>query len=414
MQVKQDTKKSEKELEKAFMNTFARKTRNTFNTPIEKQTISRGLSSKSLGFVQKNSLSRKKNQSFSKEKPEKISFSYENPLKISDFSANSPQKKETNSNIFEKKHDLSDLSAKEDINFNRTDISKELVHSPKDEQISLNKSNENLLSENKDSPSRNEENSSNLPDLQHYISEQEAYLEKLERERKQLRKNTKEISFLESLHYKENSFINSPVTNDFPQEKAHKLIEKFLGNENFVEEREKKLIDNKESSFEKESPKDLIVQQTPLKNNESDLSYSVSQVKSPFLEKEDTFTQEKEENQEGLSLAELFRRKKAKLAEKLDENRGKKDETQRNEEFKSKTKEELAKLRKDMMKKPNFLKKKEENHLENDKEQAKPNEQKNDFENKDVKDDPRRELMERLALGGKVKVYLYKLILCEI
>lgn len=231
----------------------------------------------------------------------------------------------------------------------------------------------------------------------------------MERERKQLRKNTKEISFLESLHYKENSFINSPVTNDFPQEKAHKLLEKFLGNDNFSKEKEENFVDSKESSLKKEAPQNLIVQQTPLKNTESDLSYSISQIKSPFLEKEDTFTQEKEENQEGLSLAELFRRKKSKLAEKLDDNRGKKDETQRNEEFKAKTKEELAKLRKDMMKKPNFLKKKEETHQENDPKKAETNKENFFSENKDIKDDPRKELMERLALGGKVKV-LKKLI----
>ena len=101
------------------------------------------------------------------------------------------------------------------------------------------------------------------------------------------------------------------------------------------------------------------------------------------------------DNNEGLSLAEIFKRKKGGLLKKLEENKkDKHEEGGKNDEFKERTKEEILKLRKEMMKKPNFLKKKEEINKQVE----------IIAEENIVKDDEPNELMRRLAMGIKQKV----------
>ncbi len=115
-------------------------------------------------------------------------------------------------------------------------------------QKSLIKDLEKESSENSNEKSNNSEKN---PDLQDYIKEQEAYLEKLEQDRRNLKKKMKEIDenpfeniaqkpfeFIQSLHEKENSFIDNSL--EFSQRKAHDLLDKFLGNE----KSEEKTIEN--------------------------------------------------------------------------------------------------------------------------------------------------------------------------
>jgi len=104
----------------------------------------------------------------------------------------------------------------------------------------------------------------------------------------------------------------------------------------------------------------------------------------------DDLSEENPQKTEELSLAELFKRKKAKLAQKLDAKKDEKHEIKANIEYKARTKEELLKLRKEMMRKPDFLQKKPEQPSETLLET--------------VENSKKLELMQRLAMGIKPKV----------
>ena len=121
--------------------------------------------------------------------------------------------------------------------------------------------------------------------------------------------------------------------------------------------------------------------------------------------KEAIFYEEFEKSEEGLSLQEIFKRKKGNLLKKLEENKRDKqenqinqDEVQRTTEFKARTKEEILKLRKEMMKKPSFLKK-------TIKEESLKEEIEQEIEKNPVKIDETELLLQRLALGTKQKVF---------
>ena len=117
---------------------------------------------------------------------------------------------------------------------------------------------------------------------------------------------------------------------------------------------------------------------------ESNMKYEKSLRNIEKIEKNqeiDDLSEENPQKTEELSLAELFKRKKAKLAQKLDAKKDEKHEIKANIEYKARTKEELLKLRKEMMRKPDFLQKKPEQPSET-----------------------LLELMQRLAMGIKPKV----------
>ncbi len=119
--------------------------------------------------------------------------------------------------------------------------------------------------------------------------------------------------------------------------------------------------------------------------------------------KEAIFYEEFEKSEGSLSLQEIFKRKKGNLLKKLEENKREKqenqeEEVQRTTEFKSRTKEEILKLRKEMMKKPNFLKK-------TIKDEPLKEEYQEEIEKNTVKIDEKEQLMQRLALGTKHKVF---------
>lgn len=402
-----------------------------------------------------------------------------------------------NSNLINNFFPLDSTERNNENNEENLDLSyKSLEKSHKSLEKSPNKSFEQSYKAINNEKVLNPDNSENLQD---YIREQEAYLEKLEADRKNLKRKLQETSespfenqlspldFIQNLHEKENSFINS---HEYSQEKAQMLLEKFLGNEKTP--KEGRIFKNNDNEERFNSTEGLIVRnsrRTPqkiegtyIKTKEttpmSDLSYSISQdpvfsfifililtfLKSPekslkkrqisfesslekiksndrkevFLEKslenqvkdekrellfEKSFEKpdfskknEKELNyqesskEEGLSLAEIFRRKKGKLIQKMEENKHENKEEfsrQRTEEFKTRTKEEILKLRKEMMKKPNFLKK---------------NEKIDDIKEETTSDNVLRknekegtvELMERLALGIKTKVINIIIILLRV
>lgn len=334
--------------------------------------------------------------------------------------------------------------------------------------------------------------------LQEYIQEQEAYLEKLESERRKLKEKTKSslekppFDFIQNLHEKENSFTNS---NEFSQEKAQKLLEKFLGNQEFDTQQNKnvksptnfplnlkatpqksetaykesdlsysishcndfsqqkeRLFDEKDWVFQSKERSDFEIsnntkffeesaqktgnekeflkkpieyyeeeKENPIKSKESYQYYQKSDEKIKknevknvsFNPKKENEMRELEENfdesQGNYSLAELFRKKKAKMLNRMEENKEKLLESQKNEDFKSRTKEELLKLRKEMMKKPSILKKPQEKNEETDKKQESICEKRTDSFTKDKNQtNAPADLMERLALGIKAKVKILK------
>lgn len=104
-----------------------------------------------------------------------------------------------------------------------------------------------------------------------------------------------------------------------------------------------------------------------------------------------------EAQEQGQSLAEIFKRKKAKMLEKLESKKQETHEKAASSEYKARTKEEILRLRKEMMKKPEFLNKKSNENAE----------EKNEDSQKNTTNGPidkKTELMQRLAMGGKPKV----------
>lgn len=131
-------------------------------------------------------------------------------------------------------------------------------------------------------------------------------------------------------------------------------------------------------------------------NNEDFLSLEkqINQDKKmPKFEALDDGSQE----EQGQSLAEIFKRKKAKMLEKLESKKQETHEKAASSEYKARTKEEILRLRKEMMKKPEFLNKKLNENTE----------EKNEEKQKNTSNGPidkKTELMQRLAMGVKPKV----------
>ena len=144
-------------------------------------------------------------------------------------------------------------------------------------------------------PVEKDEHFDKTEDLQEYIKEQEEYLEKLEHDRKKLKRRLIEkddekdpFDFIEQLHMKENTLNNDNETMEFSKSKAHDLMNKFLGdNDHHSEEKVKR---EEIGCMDYSGGEGLIVKnmkKTPnkieggyLKTKEntpfSDLSYSVS------------------------------------------------------------------------------------------------------------------------------------------
>jgi len=108
---------------------------------------------------------------------------------------------------------------------------------------------------------KNSEISLENSDIQRYIHEQEAYLAQLEADRlklqrkldnpsnkqeKNIRKYEEITAFIQELHEKENSFIE----NEYSQQKADNLLEKFLGNPEKIGKTPEKTRKIKENSVD--------------------------------------------------------------------------------------------------------------------------------------------------------------------
>ena len=104
-----------------------------------------------------------------------------------------------------------------------------------------------------------------------------------------------------------------------------------------------------------------------------------------------------ETQEQGQSLAEIFKRKKAKMLEKLESKKQETQEKAASSEYIARTKEEILRLRKEMMKKPEFLNKKSNETAVEKKEDRQKN-----TTNEPI--DKKTELMQRLAMGVKPKV----------
>ena len=238
----------------------------------------------------------------SDKKPDTFRDSSEKKVHINNFfkKDNFEEKSNENSEDFQEKSNEKKANFPEE---KPTFIQKEKTFS-KEKSLIKEENSENSNEKSKEKSVEISNNSEKTPDLQDYIQEQEAYLEKLEQDRRNLKKKMKEIDenpfentaqkpfdFIQSLHDKENSFIDNSL--EFSQRKAHDLLEKFLGNEKSEErkiENGNNFNYNSNNSNNFNSSEGLIVRnlkKTPnktegvfLRTKEgtpmSDLSYSLS------------------------------------------------------------------------------------------------------------------------------------------
>ena len=188
--------------------------------------------------------------------------------------------------------------------------------------------------------------------------------------------------------------------------KNDEILYKNDNNLRFSEERQtsnisRKKWGNDESSNLKEKIAEIQINKpTSFKNIDNSNNIGIKSV---------NFEINFDESQESTApLSELFKNRKGKLLKKLEEQKNESKKEDKPEKCTIRTKEEILKQRKEMMKKPDFIQSKRPNNVSNE-----PTTDKQFFvetiEMKNFKKtkEPPVQVLERLALGIKPKVFIF-------